>query len=207
MEKTLEQVKQLRKKTYDYDDEVAESIGVQSNEIPVNVFPMIFNKLTLGLELLNYYLEIWRKIIRPKSSSLEEAKKENRERVITIQRMIFIEVMSSIEFCFKEYVKKYPEKIDNITGRIYLSKIINKSNERDIVINSESTLWEGIIELRNALVHNNGISDETAEYVYPNCKLILCENKMIQGDLKLFLNLIDWLLDSVKSWIFEMNKR
>ena len=33
MEKVLEQVKQLRKKTYDYDEEVAESIRVQSNEI------------------------------------------------------------------------------------------------------------------------------------------------------------------------------
>jgi len=207
MEKVLEQVKQLRKKTYDYGEEVAKSIGVQSNEIQANVFPMIFNKLTIGLELLNYYHEIWRKIIRPKYSSIEEAKKENWERVITIERMIFIEVMSSIEFCFKEYVKKYPEKIDNITGRIYLSKIINKSNEKDIVVNSESTLWGGIIELRNALVHNNGISDESAEYVYPNCKLILSENKMIQGDLKLFLDLIDWLLESVKSWIFEMNKR
>jgi hypothetical protein len=120
--------------------------------------------------------------------------------------MIFIEVMSSIEFCFKEYIKKFPEKIDHITGRVYLSKIINKSNEKDIVVNSELTLWEGIIELRNALVHNNGISDESAEYVYPNCKLLLYENKMIRGDLKLFLNLIDWLLDSVKRWIFEMNK-
>lgn len=203
----LNQIVQLREKAHNHGEEVAKLIGAQPSEIPVGVFGMIFNKLTLGLELLSYYYDAWEKAIHTKYSSVEEAKQENAQRVILIQKMIFLDAMSSIEFCLKEYIKKSPQKISSFTDRIYLRRIMKQSETQGVISNPEFTLWEGTIELRNALVHNNGVSEKTRTYNYPSCNLNLQKGKMIQGNLKLFPNLIDWLLDSIKYWIHEMHKK
>lgn len=60
---------------------------------------------------------------------------------------------------------------------------------------------------RNALVHNNGVSEKTKTYSYPNCHLSLQNRKMIQGNLKLFPNLTDWMIEAIKEWIYEIHKK
>lgn len=207
MEDVLKQIVKIRKKAHNHGKEVAQSMGIQPHENPAGVFGMIFNKLTLGLELLSHYYDAWNKTTHTKCSSIEEARQENAKRVILIQKMIFLNTMSAIEFCCKEYIKQFPNKIDSLTGRIYLYKIMKRSKTQGIVSDSGFTLWEGTIELRNALVHNNGVSEKTQRYEYPNCDLSLQDGKMTQGNLKLFLNLTDWLLDAIKDWIDEIHKR
>ena len=170
---------------------------------------MIFNTLTLGLELLNFYYTTWGKTSQTNCTSVEEAKTQNDERVILIQKMIFIATMSAIEFCFKKYINQFPHKIGdcrNRQGRVYLSRI-TKESEDNSIINTTLIGWQGMIELRNSLVHNNGIAEKTENYTYPNCTLTLENGKMTRGNLKLFPYLIDWLLDSSKEWITEMNKK
>ena len=98
---------QLRNKAHNTGENVGKLLAISTNEIPVSVFGMIFNKLTLGLELLSHYYDAWGKKSNTKCLSVKEARQENAQRVIMIQRMIFVETMSSIEFCTKEYIKKY----------------------------------------------------------------------------------------------------
>jgi len=207
MKDILKQTFQLREKADSYGEEVAKVIGIQPHEIPASVFAMIFNDLTIGLELLDYYYRVWGKTTHTKHSSIEEAKKENAQRVIAIQKMIFVETVSSIEFSAKAYVKQNPQKISKFKGRVYLRMIMEKLKDNDIISDSAFTLWEGTLNLRNTLVHNNGISEIDAEYGYPKCRLRLRKDKMIQGNLKMFPSLTDWLLDSLKSWILRMNTR
>jgi len=163
----LNQIVQLREKAHNHGEEVAKLIGTQSHEMPVGVFGMIFNKLTLGLELLSYYYDAWEKASHTKCSSVGEAEQENAQRVILIQKMIFLDTMSSIEFCSKEYIKKSPQKIGSFADRIYLRKIMERSKAQSVISDSEFTRWEGTIELRNAIVHNNGVSEKTKTYSYP----------------------------------------
>jgi len=197
----------LRQKSHAHGEEVAKSLGISLHEMPAGVFAMIFNMHTLMLELLSHYFCAWNKATETRCPSIDETRKQNAERVILIQKMIFVQTMSSVEYCCKDYIKSYPQKIGQIKGRIYLSKIIEESKRHNVISDSELTRWKGAIELRNTLVHNNGISEKTAQYSYPRCHLKLTKNKMIRGNLKQFPYITDWLLDATKSWILEMYKK
>lgn len=198
---------QLRNKSYAIGEEIAKLLGIKSHEMPIGVFPMIFNLSTLLLELLSHYLDVWGKVSTTIHSSVEEAKKENADRVILIQKMAFIQTMSSVEFCCKYYIRTHPKKIGRINGRVYLIKIMDRSKKHGVISKPDFNLWEGVNELRNALVHNNGISEKTKEYGFPKCKLELNKNKMIRGNMKSFPFITDWLLDAIKSWIIEIEKK
>jgi hypothetical protein len=207
MKDVYARVMHLRSRACDYGNEVAELLGIQSHEMPAGVFPMIFNELTLGMELLYYYYNIWKRPTSISTQSMEEAKQENAQRVITIERMIFLETMSSIEFCSKGYVKEHPRKIGSFGGRVYLRKIMKRSRDQNVIPDVEFERWEGAIELRNCVVHNNGISEKTAKHIYPCCELIFEDGKMVRGDLMLLPSLIDWMLDSFKCWIVEIDTK
>jgi len=197
----------LRQKAYDYGHEVASAIGIQPNEMPASMFAMLFNKFTFALELLSYYYKTWTSQTTTNASSVEEAKQENHERIVMLQRMVFTETVSSVEYCFKDYVAMHPDKIGRFTGRIYLRNIMKRSKDHKLISDSDFSLWEGIIELRNALVHNNAVSEKSKSYSFPQCILVLEKGKGISGNLKLLPQITDWLLDSSKSWIIEIHKR
>ena len=205
MKELFDLTKDVRKKSHDIGEEIANLMGIKPHEIPASVFPMIFNNITLLLELLSYYLDAWGKATSTRCSSVEEARRENAERVILIQKMVFIQILSSVEFSFKAYVRQYPKKLSQFKGRVYLRSIMEKSKEQGIISDSDFSLWEGVIELRNTLVHNNGISEKTGAYVYPKCKIEFNDDTMIQGNMKLFTFLTDWLLGASKDWIIEMH--
>lgn len=201
---------QLREKANKYSDEVDRLLNSQANKSLVGLFGMIFNNFTLKLELLDYYYNIWSNPIQADVLSINRTKKENWERVTLIQKMTFISTMSSIEFCFKEYIKEFPNKIGNCENsrrKIYLFEIIKNSKDKSIITNTTFKKWQGAIKLRNVLVHNNGIAEETEKYEYPNCTLLFKSGEMTKGDLKLFLYLLDWLLDASKEWILKISRK
>ena len=207
MEEILDLTVKLRQKSHDIGDEIAILLKPEPREMPAGVFGMIFNNYTLLLELLNYYFGSWKKATATRCSSIEEARKENGERVILVQKMVFIQTMSSIEFCCKDYVKRNPEKIGEFEGWLYLSKIIKRCKKLKVITDSDFKLWKGANELRNTLVHNNGISENTVTYRFPKCTLELCEGQMMRGNIKLFPLVSDWLLDATRSLIIEMSKK
>lgn len=203
MDDILTLLKELKSKAKNLGDLTAKKIGIQENEPPTSAFAMIFNTLTVAQELIHYYNEVWSQTTRTNSPTVEEAKKENWQRIIMIQKMTFIEVMSSLEYDIKQYLLNNPKFIGSLPKRIYLSDVMNRSMDKGIISEPEHTKWAGVIELRNTVVHNNSISETTATYIYPNCQIIFEKGKMIQGNLKLYPFLIDWLLDSYSSWILS----
>jgi hypothetical protein len=61
--------------------------------------------------------------------------------------------------------------------------------------------WEGVIQVRNMLVHNNGIADVTATYQIPNGPTItLTAGAMTQGNLRFFPELLLWSVDGFGRW-------
>jgi len=62
-------------------------------------------------------------------------------------------------------------------------------------------LWEGAIETRNTLVHNNGISEITAVYDYPESFTIeFFQGKMLRGNLKVIPQLTLSVVDLYYEW-------
>jgi hypothetical protein len=92
-----------------------------------------------------------------------------------------------------------------IKGRIYLSLIMERSRDIGVIDDTTYSLWEGVIQLRNALVHNNGISEKTAMYVYPETNIQLSTGEMSQGNLKMFGHLTKWILSESKFWLIKVH--
>jgi len=196
---------ELREISKAHGNEVAQFFSIATHEHPAGFFSMVFNNITLTIELLNYYERLWSNIKPSSSINVEEAKKQNAERVIMIQKMSFIEIMSSFEFCSKRLAQER-SKFGRFSGRIYLSKIMSKTKDIGLINDTKLTLWNGVIRLRNTLVHNNGISEETATYSYPDFIIQVTDGKMTQGKLNLFGLIIKWVLIESQDWIIDANK-
>ena len=195
----------LREISKAHGDEVAKIFSIASYEHPAGFFRMAFNNITLTIELLNYYERLWSRIKSTSCSSIAEAREQNSQRVIMVQKMSFIEIMSSFEFCSKRIVQG-GSKFGSFSGRIYLSGIMSKAKDIGIIDDTKLTLWNGAIRLRNSLVHNNGISEETETYSYPDITIQVIDGKMTQGNLNFFGLLTKWVLNESKDWIVDANK-
>ena len=201
MKDVLKDYWDLRNKAHGHGDNITKFFHIQPHEIPANVFAMAFNDITMALELIDHYYNIWGAPTTKISTSVEETKKQNAERVIAIQKMVFIGIMSSLEFCAKQIIKQSFHNLGRFKGRIYLKQIMEKSKDHSVISDSDFRLWEGVINFRNTLVHNNGIGEIDAVYTYPKCELKMSDGKMTQGNLRLFPSLTDWVLDSIKHWL------
>jgi len=186
-------------------NELAHHFSVRRHEDPSAFFSMAFNSLTMTLELLDHYYNLWGKLNPASFPDVEETKKQNTERIILLQKMCFVEIMSSFEFSAKKIVSSNSDIFGTFNGRIYLSGIMRRSLENLLLNENQLNLWKGAIYLRNALVHNNGIAEEDCTYDFPDATVILRKDAMTQGDLRLFGMIIKWLLDESKDWIKNAN--
>lgn len=200
----------LKDKIVVIQDDIHKKLGIEPNNIPSTVFGMIHNHLLLGHEIFSFYDRQWsnpKLAARIKESEIERTKRENWDRVNEVQKMLFIASMSSFEHIAKEYHNSNPEKLGSIEkryGRIYLRDIIGKSHAIGIINHENYELWEGLLNLRNILVHNNAISDITLKLKYQNAELILNEGQMMRANLKLFPNLMDWVVEAIEDWIYRI---
>lgn len=179
--------------------------GVQQEDI-ASFFGMAFNNLTITLELLDYYYSLWEKLNPQEFSNPEETRDQNGQRVVHIQKMCFIELMSAFEFSAKKIVLKNEHLFGELKGRIYLTKIMQRSSEIGVLSKEELQLWKGASILRNALVHNNGIADKDEIYKYPEVILTLAKDNMTKGNYQLFGLMSKWLLHEAFCWLKNVNK-
>lgn len=206
MQDVIELYWDLRKTAENNGDEIAQEFNVGHHEEPASFFGMAFNNITMTLELLDYYNRLWGSLTSTACSSAELTRAQNGERVIMLQKMSFIEVMSSFEYSAKKIVLSNPSTFGGFSGRIYLSLIMKRSFEKGLIGQATLDRWNGLIKLRNSLVHNNGISEETAMYEYPEVTVHVNENQMTQGNLMQFGILNKWLLNESKLWVSDANK-
>lgn len=206
MEKILQSYIDLRKKSQNYGN----SLATAKPNIE-NVFGMIFNNATLVLEILDNYYGYWKKKYTATPQQIDESKKQNSERIMEITKWSFTHAISSLEYSAKEIIKKTSRaefqdlrnKLHS-RNRVYLLKIMKESKDSGLITKGDYEHWDGIIFLRNCLVHNNGISDKDETLTIRTIN-IKCENgKMIQGKLDTFYNLTDVSVDLYNDWLHKI---
>lgn len=190
-----------------YGNKAGEFSGVVQQEDIASFFAMAFNNLTITLELLDYYHSLWEKLNPQEFSNPEETRDQNGQRVILIQKMCFIELMSAFEFAAKKIVLKNVHLFGDFKGRIYLTRIMQRSTEIEVLNKEKLLLWKGASILRNTLVHNNGIADKNEVFKYPEVTLILTKDNMTKGNYTLFGLMSKWLLHEAFCWLKNVNKQ
>lgn len=195
----------LRNDALKNGSEVAQLFGVENHEDPANFFNMVFNTITMTIELLDHYYTIWGNPNRKDIPNIVAIKEQNGQRVILLQKMCFIDVMSAFEFCAKKIALGNGSLFGEFKGRIYLTGIMKRSQSKGIIDKTRFSLWIGTSKLRNVLVHNNGIAEDNVQYEYPDVNLLMQKNAMIQGDLRLFALVTKWLISEARIWLENVN--
>lgn len=192
---------------------------------------MIFNKAIIAFEQLKYYENIWKE-----TNNL--ANDQNSERCIDVTRMLFIGVISCIEFNIRKIValqsnkglletinrkeklfdsfeeiycsmndevkgqlKAFRKKLKDLPPSDPISQIIKKSKSEKLIDELDYQSWDFIFNMRNIMVHNNGIASKNAELEFEGRKYYTIEGEGAKGDLAVFLVLTRLVTELFCKWV------
>jgi len=203
----IKQVSQIREKLKRYGAWLEGfNIGIY------NGFNAVFKGLTLTLELLDYYYNVWVSYdaSRLPREEIESRRRENAKRIIEITKWAFIDTMSIIEFSLKGAVRVIdPSIMKSIEARksrgcrhervfIYLRDIVEELKNRNCMSDEVYGNWITLITIRNLAVHNNAIADSNKVLCIGDMEIYLKKGQMLKGKLDFFVKLMDYAVDSYR---------
>ena len=210
----LSHLNSLRLQTAKIQDQVVADLQINSGDPRAGGFGMIYKHVLYAQECLSYYFSIWDKL-QPQQASpgdVRTATGENGERVMALLRQLFVASMSSIEYCAKRTLDLYP-KSQTFTlvykgnpKRIYLMKIMNASKSASLLGEQDRLSWDGLVEIRNMVVHNNGISDKDESLQIGSSNVDLKSGGMTKGKPNFFVVLSEEATGLFEKWVGAMAK-
>lgn len=149
--------------------------------------------------------------------TFQELEKETLGRIKEITKWSFIQAISSFEYTSKETLFYYRQQFyalliklaKNKKKFLYLNDIMKESSKTGFISNENYKKWDGIVYVRNCIVHNNAVADKNENYEIGGVKIKCVKNKMLKGDKLFFLNMLDVTIDLYNEWInsiFKKNK-
>jgi len=215
VKRVVEKVAKLREKTRQYGDEINRLLSISPgvSDPRSGCFAMVFNHLTLTLELLTYYHSIWSSSSAKVSPEERNGiRQENWERCTMVLRWLFIGSLSSIEYSAKVSVASYgagsPAKdLTKVKGQyIHLSDIVRNSMGFNLIDDDEYDDWQNLIFLRNCIVHNNAVSDSDKSFDIGGTRVVASAGKMLQGKLDFFAILTEVSIEKYFAWVKALIK-
>jgi hypothetical protein len=207
LKEVLEEVLELRAAGERFQVDLAQKHGAGEGGAPLGAFGMVHNDATMAFELLNFYFDLWGKLRPGPDTEVARVKRENGERVVNISKWLFVQTLSAIEYSAKTACAAEAGLLPLGGGRIYLRKIVESSRQEGWINDQESQDWDGVVEIRNSVVHNNAIADVNRNVVLPNTTLELVDGEMIRGDLLSFVRLTSWSVEAFSRWSDAFLKR
>ena len=160
----------------------------------------------------------------------DKFKKDCRERILILGRSAFIDSLSIVEYFMKVTIEESTEGplvdwAERIKGRqssrlkrlwryllkvicrqkgrkrVYLSGILRESKRKKMIDGMQHRSWRGMIELRNAMVHNNAIADRNITLTIGDMSAKTYTGKMIQLSPRKYPEVIKVLVSLTRVWI------
>jgi len=190
----------LRKKAKSY------GLIFEQNYPDLNAFAAIHNALTLTAELSDYYYSKWT------DEGIKKLEGEYEQRIVTIYKWTFIHSFSIIEYISKKLIVKknhkiFKEIIKNIESgkkRVYFSTILKRSAKKSLLSKEHKKIWDGLREIRNAIVHNNAYMDSDLEFNVESYEFKFNKGEGVSGGIALALKFTDFLLDYYYNWVTKI---
>lgn len=146
-------------------DQLAAKSGVPDHQPPLSGLNMASSKLVFSAEVIGFYFQHWQMMERQGYRGTPAILKENEDRIGHIQISTFTSMISSFEAMAKLALarRRHPLKLGK--GRIYLGKVMAESFTLGLIDCSDNSFWIGALKLRNSIVHNNAVAEETMRIV------------------------------------------
>jgi hypothetical protein len=201
MQDVLSLVNAIRVRSAELQDGLAAKHKVPPGEPPLGAFAMCNQYAVLTLELLSFYNQVWSALRAPEGPDLDRTRQENGERIISITKACFVLSLSAIEFSAKHAIVNIPGRVPPLAGRVYLRKIISATVNAGRISATDETVWDGCSEVRNTIVHNNGIAERDLAFALPSgTQVQLQRGLMMRGNLRLLPELTQWSVEAFGRW-------
>lgn len=141
----------------------------------------------------------------------ETIESELVERVMTITKDLFVDLVSIIEKATKDSVGIHVNsgiKEDSLktSNHLYLRNIIECSTQKNILDQSTFEEWDNILTMRNLAVHNNSMSDRSKKYTVGGINISMRPGRMMKGPLNTFVVLSSRIIKLFCLWVKKINE-
>jgi len=187
-----------------YASEVEKNIADKKNDVRAMCFWNIRNRIMIAEEILNFYDRSWKGM--GVSINDENLGNEMIERIITVTKNLFVDVVSTIEKTSKEAVTIYSlEKLKDISMKnsnyLYMRNILSASQELGLVSKETMEEWDDVIVMRNLVAHNNSMSDRSKKFIISDITISMRPGRMMKGPLNTFLVLSERTITLFYEWL------
>lgn len=190
-----------------YAEEVSRDIADRQNDPRSMCFWNIHNRIKLTEEVLLFYEGVWGSEKFPDVEDSEEG--ELVERVVTVTKDLFVDIVSMIEKAAKDTVGIYSktgikERILAVQSHLYLRSIIETSRDMGFTEDSSFAEWDDLLVVRNLVAHNNSISDRSKRYDIGDITISMRPGRMMKGPINTFVVLTDRIITLFYRWMNTM---
>jgi len=191
-----------------YAEHVSENISDRQNDVRGMCFWNIHNRIQITREILSFYGKSWD--VAGIDVNDEELGGEIAERIVTVTKNLFVDIVSTIEKTSKEAVAIYEstgvrkKSLDN-RSFLYLRNIIQATAELRIISKEEFGEWEDILVMRNLAAHNNSISDRSKKFEIAGITISMRPGRMMKGPVNTFIVLSERIIDLFYHWLKAMD--
>ena len=201
----MENISSLSKKCA---EDVSKNISDRQNDVRGMCFWNIYNRIQITREILSFYGKSWDAAHMDIND--EELGGEIAERIVTVTKNLFVDIVSTIEKTSKESVSLYEStgvkkrSLDN-RSFLYLRNIIQASSELKIISTEEFQEWDDILVMRNLAAHNNSVSDRSKKFEIAGITISMRPGRMMKGPVNTFIILSERIIDLFYHWLKAMD--
>ena len=188
---------------------VSKNISDRQNDVRAMCFWNIHNRVRITQEILTFYEMSWKKAGLDIND--EDVGEEMTERIITVTKNLFSDIVSSIEKTSKESVSLYQDsevRRVSLNNRsfLYLRNIVQATFELGLMTKTEFEEWDDILVMRNLVTHNNSISDRSKRFVISDITISMRPGRMMKGPLNTFVILSERIVRLFFDWLRTMDR-
>ncbi|MDY0293954.1 MAG: hypothetical protein RBQ77_05255 [Candidatus Methanomethylophilaceae archaeon] len=192
-----------------YAEAVSAEVSDRRNDPRSMCFWNIHNRIKITEEILGFYESTW---MSERVEVTEESEGEAIERMVTVTKDLFVDVVSTIEKTSKEAVRIYrgsglEEAAMEGRNYLYLRNIIEASRRLGYLSDHEFGEWEDILVMRNLVTHNNSVSDRSKRYAIGSIAISMRPNRMMKGPINTFIVLTDRIISLFYTWLRCIHER
>jgi len=191
--------------------ELDDDVNWFNNALPQieNCFEFLRKRAISTRDLVFLFGTMWPNINRTMK------KKEFIQRLTIIVWSNFVFNLSSIEFFLKNIIKTssagplvdwLSKKTEDALKEkkvfwMYLGNIMNVSRKKKLITKAQYRNWSNLLQLRNAIVHNNGVFEKSRELCIGQIKIIVEAENSIETMLINYPRLMKILIKLTRTWI------
>ncbi len=178
MSSVTERIDALVSETKELASKVGTQIADRENDPRSMCFWNMHNQAVMAREVIGFYDGAWK--------GQEGTEEEMMDRMMSVTRNLFVNVMSSIEKGARDCMRIYKDsqvraKASEKGGRMYLRDILVASGSTGLLEDDDRECWKGILLMRNLVVHNNAVSDRSEVLELGELKISMRPDRMMKG--------------------------